>query len=113
MKQALETRKANVEAINNLLSEFRSEGDLTTTDFPTEVRDKIERLNVDWRFIIQYAARLKERAPISEDVIVAEMYQREESAPIMAQPESFMLEGKISSKVEQETKAVDRRDQMY
>lgn len=80
MRQALDTRKTNVEAINRLLTEFRCEGDLTTTSFPKEVRDKIERLNRDWQIIIQLASKLKEKTVVDERIIVAEEMQKE-SAP--------------------------------
>ena len=80
MREALDTRKTNVEAINRLLSEFRGEGDLTTTTFPKEVRDKIERLNRDWQIIIRMASKLRDKPVIEENVIVAEEFQRE-SAP--------------------------------
>ncbi len=93
MRQALETRKSNVEAINRLLSEFRGEGDLTTTTFPKEVRDKIEKLNKDWQIIIQLATRLRERTIVSETVIVAEEFQKE-AAPMdfAIQDREFTLE---------------------
>ncbi|XP_065057528.1 dystrophin-like isoform X3 [Rhopilema esculentum] len=84
MRQALDTRKKNVEAINKLLSEFRGEGDLTTA-FPKEVRDKIERLNRDWQIIIQLASQLREKAAVSENVIVAEEHLQESS------PEYFTM----------------------
>ena len=83
MRQALDTRKKNVEAINKLLSEFRGEGDLTTA-FPKEVRDKIERLNRDWQIIIQLASQLREKAAVNENVIVAEEHLQESSPEYFA-----------------------------
>ena len=87
MRQALETRKTNVEAINRLLSEFRGEGDLTTTSFPKEVRDKIERLNRDWQIIIQLATKLREKAVVTENIIVAEEFQKESAPQEFAMPD--------------------------
>ena len=90
MRQALDTRKTNVEAINRLLNEFRGEGDLTTTTFPKEVRDKIEKLNRDWQFIIRMATKLRDKPVVEESIIVTEEFQRESA------PQHFTLtDGKV------------------
>ena len=87
MRQALDTRKTNVEAINRLLIEFRGEGDLTTTAFPKEVRDKIERLNRDWQIIIHMATKLRDKTVVDENIIVAEELQRESAPQYFAMPD--------------------------
>ena len=87
MREALDTRKTNVEAINKLLTEFRYEGDLTTTAFPKEVRDKIERLNRDWQIIIHMAAKLKEKPVVDENIVVVEELQKESAPEHFAMPD--------------------------
>ena len=82
MKKSLETRKGNVLSINDLLKDFKAEGELTNGNFPQDVGEKIARLNVDWQIIIRLALALKER-PVSEEVLVAEAVREKEEAPVM------------------------------
>ncbi|XP_057306952.1 utrophin-like isoform X3 [Hydractinia symbiolongicarpus] len=82
IKLALETRKANVESINRLLTEFKAEGELASGQFPSDVAAKIARLNADWQVIIRLAIALKDR-PVSEEMVVAESLQERESAAPM------------------------------
>jgi len=82
MKKSLETRKGNVLSINDLLKDFKAEGELTNGNFPQDVGEKIARLNVDWQIIIRLALALKER-PVSEEVLIAEAVREREEAPVM------------------------------
>ena len=77
MKLALETRKSNVEAINNLLNDIKAEGELANGQFPADVGEKIARLNADWQVIIGLAISLK--TPINEEYIIMESVHMEES----------------------------------
>ena len=90
MKLALETRKANVESINELLMEFKAEGELTSGQFPQDVGEKIMRLNADWKVIIWLAIALKEQ-PISEEIVVIETMQESESSMFEMSPDDFKL----------------------
>ena len=81
MKKSLETRKGNVLSINDLLKDFKAEGELASGNFPQAVGEKIGRLNVDWQIIIRLALALKER-PVSEEVVVAETVQERQEAPV-------------------------------
>lgn len=78
MKESLESRRENVLSINNLLKDFKEEGELTSGVFPQGVSEKIAQLNVDWQIIIRLALALKER-PVVEDVVVAEAIQTHEA----------------------------------
>lgn len=91
---ALETRKANVESINRLLTEFKAEGELASGQFPPDVAAKIARLNADWQVIIRLAIVLKDR-PVSEEMVVAESLQERESAAPMFESanDDFSMDG--------------------
>ena len=45
----METRKANVDSINVLLRELKSEGELASGHFPRDVSEKIAELNTNWK----------------------------------------------------------------
>ena len=81
MKKSLETRKGNVLSINDLLKDFKAEGELTSGNFPQAVGEKIAQLNVDWQIIIRLALALKER-PVEEDMVVAQTVPDRHQAPI-------------------------------
>lgn len=81
MKKSLETRKGNVLSINDLLKDFKAEGELTSGNFPQAVGEKIGQLNVDWQIIIRLALALKER-PVEEDMVVAHTVADRHQAPI-------------------------------
>lgn len=82
IKLALDTRKSNVEAINNLLTEIKVEDELTDGQFPADVGEKVLRLNTDWQIIIELSISLKQtelREEVKEEYIITENLQMEES----------------------------------
>lgn len=81
MKKSLETRKGNVLSINDLLKDFKAEGELTSGNFPQTVGEKIAQLNVDWQIIIRLALALKEQ-PVDEEVLIAQSVPDRHEAPI-------------------------------
>lgn len=81
MKQALETRKPNVESINRLLMEFKAEGELVSGRFPRDVGEKIARLNQDWQVIIKLATLLRDKpVVVTEETVNVDINVEVESS---------------------------------
>ena len=106
MKKSLETRKGNVLSINDLLKDFKAEGELTSGNFPQAVSEKIGQLNVDWQIIIRLALALKER-PVEEDMVVAQTVADRHQAPISFDALQSSNVGVVTSSLFKDTAAED------